>query len=283
MDDFTFNIGSSYVASALGSSALGSFRKRKRTAGAAFDEFFVREPSKIEDRRVVATQTLRLDCDFISINVGKDEFSRTFQVHEYVICDASEFFRNSMKDEWSSMRDDPRVISLPEDDPDAFALYRTWAYTGKLAIRPELPFSPETSQERDAHYSTLAYAYVLGERLLDIAFKNAIADVYVMNARGIDGARSHYPTNDDVRTLYEGTGPESPIRKFLVDVWVCRGRHDWLEGDDDVLPREFLVAVMRELLRLKRGDGRSDSMSRPWKSTHEQYHDQGSQMEVIEL
>lgn len=227
---------------------------------------------------------LRLDCEFITIHIGQDEHKRTFHVHEDVICDASEFFRNNMKPEWSSMRDNPRVISLPDDDPDAFALYRTWIYSGKLAISPDVPFSAETADERDAHYSTLAYAYVLGERLLDIAFKNAIADVYVLNARGHEGMRSQYPTRDDIRTLYDGTGPGSPIRRLLVDIWVCRGKVEWLEEDDDILPREFLISTLRELLRLKKGaDGKTESMSRPWKLNHEQYHDKRGSSSSLDL
>jgi hypothetical protein len=179
-----------------------------------------------------------------------------------------------MKDAWTSMKDETRVIELPNDNPDAFALWRTWIYTEKLAILPETPFSLDATDERSAHYAVLAHAYVLGEMILDVPFMNAIADVYVLNARGADGVRAHYPTNEDIGVLYDGTSPDSPIRKLLIDIWMCRGKLEWLdtELDDPVLPREFLVEVMREVLKLKKGR-EGEMLSRPWKMTHEQYHD----------
>ena len=53
-----------------------------------------------------------------------------------------------------------------------------------------------------------------------------------------------------------------------------RGKEEWLnqEMEEGVLPREFLVEVMRELLGAKRArDG--ETLSRPWKMNHVQYHD----------
>lgn len=213
-----------------------------------------------------ANGTHRLDCDFITVAVGQDELKVSFKVHEHAICDRSEFFRNSMKPEWSSMRADPRVIELPEDDPDAFSLYRTWVYSGKLAILPDKDCDLNSTTER---YHTLAYAYVLGERLLDTDFKNAIADAYVLYARGIPPSRRYYPSNEEIRIIYEGTREESPIRQLLVDIWYCRGKAEWLEKDAD-LPREFLTNVVRELLRVRVS---VENLSRPWKNSHEQYHE----------
>lgn len=206
--------------------------------------------------------------------MGKDDSQRSFKIHEHVICDHTEYFHIHMKDTWTAMKDESRVIELPNDNPDAFALWRTWIYTGKLAILPEPPFPLEAMDDRAAHYAVLAHAYVLGEMILDIPFMNAIADVYVLNARGVDGARAHYPTNEDIGVLYDGTSPDSPIRRLLVDIWMYRGKVEWLdrEMEDAALPREFLVEVMRELLKLKKAR-EGETMSRPWKMTHEQYHD----------
>lgn len=74
--------------------------------------------------------------------------------------------------------------------------------------------------------------------------------------------------------LYDGTAPDSPIRKLLVDIWLYRGKPEWLEREveEGVLPREFLVEVVRKLLEVKRVR-EGETMSRPWKMTHEQYHD----------
>jgi hypothetical protein len=215
----------------------------------------------------------------ITIKVGKDEPQRSFKVHIDVINDHTDYFRSHMNFDRTlngdgSTADAACVISLSDHDPEAFALWRTWIYTGKLAILPETPFPPESVDERTAHYSILAHAYVLGDYLVDVAFMNAIADVYVLNARGIDNTRALYPSNEEIGVLYDGTSPDSPIRKLLVDIWMYRGKVEWLEKETEegILPREFLVEVVRELLKLKKLK-EGETMSRPWKMTHRQYHD----------
>ena len=171
-----------------------------------------------------------------------------------------------MKPEWASVRPDPRIIDLPDDDAAAFGLYMQWLYSRKLPILPDSPESSGTSAEG---YHTLAWAYVLGERLMDNEFKNAISDAYVLYARGSTPAKCHYPCNEEIRIIYEGTSEKAPIRKLLVDIWCCRGKYEWIENDSD-LPKDFLVGVMKALLKGRRSN---ENISRPWKTAHEQYHD----------
>lgn len=185
-----------------------------------------------------------------------------------------------MKPEWASMRDDPRIVELPDDDPEAFAMYRTWLYSGKLPVLSDESECPnedatstsigwESSADASNKYHTLAYAYVLGERLMDVPFKNAIADTYVLYARGIAPARRHYPSNEEICIIYDGTRSDSPIRRLLVDIWYSRGKLEWLQTDDE-LPADFLKAVVKELLRVRVS---VENLSRPWKNNHLQYHD----------
>jgi hypothetical protein len=215
----------------------------------------------------------------ITIKVGKDEPQRSFKVHIDVINDHTDYFRSHMNFDRTlngdGSTDEACIISLSDHDPEAFALWRTWIYTGKLAILPETPFPSDSVDERTAHYSVLAHAYILGDYLVDTPFMNAIADVYVLNARGIDNTRALYPSNEEIGVLYDGTSPDSPIRKLLVDIWMYRGKVEWLEkeAEEGILPREFLVEVVRELLKLKKLK-EGETMSRPWKMTHQQYHDQ---------
>lgn len=201
----------------------------------------------------------------ITVTIGQEEEKESFYVHEFAICDRSEFFRNAMKPEWASARSDPRVIDLPDDDPAAFALYMSWMYTRHLPV-----LAPESEPGSTEGCHTLAYAYVLGERLLDISFKNAIADAYVLYARGSAPAKRYYPGNEEIRIIYEGTRESSPIRKLLVDIWCCRGKHEWIEQDADLLPKDFLVEVTKALLKLRTS---VENLSRPWKNAHDQYHD----------
>ncbi|KAF2007736.1 hypothetical protein P154DRAFT_419660, partial [Amniculicola lignicola CBS 123094] len=200
----------------------------------------------------------------IEVVVGQDPDKKSFHVHELAICDRSEFFRNAMKPEWASQRQDGRIVELPEDDPEAFSFYMIWLYSGRIPTLPD-PHVPPTSES----HHTLAYAYVLGERLLDNDFKNAIADTYVLYARGMPPAKRFYPSNEEIRVIYEGTRESSPLRKLLVDIWACRGKHEWIENDPD-LPKDFMVEITKALLKARTN---FDSVSRPWKNAHEQYHD----------
>ncbi|KAF2661610.1 hypothetical protein K491DRAFT_687382 [Lophiostoma macrostomum CBS 122681] len=242
--------------------------------------------SAIKDTRITQAQALRLNCPTITLLVGPPPTAEAFYIHEHAICDRSPFIASAMKPEWATLRPDPRTIELPEDDPAAFSLYMTWLYSGKLPILPTSASSSTStststtipaltdSLDPDAAegHHTLAYAYILGERLLDASFKNAISDAYVLYARGSPPARRMYPSNEDIRIIYEGTSESAPIRKLLVDIWTCRGKHEWIEADPD-LPREFLVEVTKGLLKVRTS---VENLSRPWKTAHEQYHEKGS-------
>ncbi|KAH7138018.1 hypothetical protein B0J11DRAFT_513407 [Dendryphion nanum] len=267
-------------------------RKRVSTGTSIKDE-----ASEILDRRVKPSKALDLSGQLITVIVGpdsddndeeskdlQDELQETFYVHQHAICAASPFFANAMKPEWASSRPDPRTITLPEDDPAAFSIYMSYLYAKELPILNESTASQPTTPEGkyrdiDNGYHNLAYAYVLGERLMDPAFKNAIIDAYVLYARGSPPAKRCYPSNEEIRILYEGTHEDSPIRKLLIDIWTARGKWEWVQMDPD-LPNEFLMEVTKGLLKSREGSdgggslrGGREGLSRPWKLTHEQYYE----------
>lgn len=229
-----------------------------------------REPSKISDKRIKVARGIRLNCQVIQVTVGPEDNKEIFYVHEDAICDRSAFFRNAMKPEWASQRPNPRLVDLPDDDAAAFALYLQWVYSRQLPIIPDGPGADSSSIDGNP---ILAYAYVLGERLMDIDFKNSIVNAYVLFARGTPPEKRAYPSNEEIRILYDGTPEGAPIRKLLIDIWCCRGKHDWLEGDAD-LPQDFLIQVTKGLLMAR---PTPDNLSRPWKASHVQYHERSEQ------
>ncbi|KAF2737958.1 hypothetical protein EJ04DRAFT_79841 [Polyplosphaeria fusca] len=190
--------------------------KRKRLSYNVPDETQI---SAIKETRLPQSEALRLDCKTIEIRVGSEEehLQRSFHIHEFAICDRSPFFMNAMKPDWAENRPDPRVIELPEDDPAAFALYMQWIYTRKLPVLPEDENSSSSASPSDG-FPTLAYAAVLAERLLDNEFKKAITDAYVLFARGPTLMTRRYPSNEDIRIIYEGTNENASIRKLLLDI-----------------------------------------------------------------
>jgi hypothetical protein len=68
----------------------------------------------------------------VTIQVGLESNDAKIVAHESFLTMRSEFFRRAMNGAWEEA--DTRVVKLPEDDPDIFALYINYVYTAQLAI-----------------------------------------------------------------------------------------------------------------------------------------------------
>ncbi|KAF2242157.1 hypothetical protein BU26DRAFT_405911, partial [Trematosphaeria pertusa] len=110
----------------------------------------------------------------------------------------SEFFRAASKPEWTGPS--PKLVQLTDVDPAVFKAYMQWLYTKKVA------------QIDGLH---LARCYVLGEKLMDVAFQNAVMDAILDRAMRED----LYPSSGFTRIIFQGTTKSSPARKVLVDFW----------------------------------------------------------------
>jgi hypothetical protein len=161
-------------------------------------------------------------------------------IHQAVLRSSSEYFKRAMRPEWSSQRPEPHSSSFCDDDPGVFRLYGHWVYFRTLPIS-------HTMDPADI-FVELARAYVLGEKLIDAKFKDAIIDTFVAVGAGM----SYNPSGRCVNILYEGTPEGSPARKTVVDA--CgRYAHDsqsWIEGFEKC-PKEFLIDAVVELGRRK--------------------------------
>lgn len=128
-------------------------------------------------------------------------------------------------------------IALKEEDPEVFEVYLYWLYFETLPVRNDSPGS-----EGNAEYAQLAKAYVLGELLQDVNFKDAVLDAILIktNSKASDG-QTWFPFGPAFRYIYEGTPESSAARRLLVDLYTYHGHGDWLKGwADKDLPKEFL-------------------------------------------
>jgi hypothetical protein len=94
----------------------------------------------------------------------------------------SKFFKSSLKPEWTSMKDNLDTIGMCENEVDMVKLYVNWLYTNKVPIDSYQP-GDETShetivQETEKVYLALIEAYTFGAKVLDIAFQNAIVEIF---------------------------------------------------------------------------------------------------------
>lgn len=105
--------------------------------------------------------------DMITVSVGSDDVH--YPVHEDVVRKSSKFFDNAMKPEWAKARPNPRVVDLSDEDPRIFQIYLHWMYFKTI---PSVYTTIATNWNPE--YVQLSSCYIMGEKLVDSAFKNAV-------------------------------------------------------------------------------------------------------------
>jgi hypothetical protein len=161
-------------------------------------------------------------------------------VHEDIITARSLFFKKALSGNWKEAED--RMVKLPEDDPMTFRRYVHLLYTNALTVQLEQVSDPYG-------YVHLGRLYVLAEKIQDIKTKNAVIEAVLLATRQkrIDG-RCYYPGIGIISLIYAGTGPRSPMRKLLVDLYTDQGLSEWLMRACHEWPSDFTRELAIQLL-----------------------------------
>ena len=176
------------------------------------------------------------------------------KVHRGVLCKSSKFFQNAVKPEWTHQEE--RVINLPEDLADTVISYVKWLYCDKLAISQVLPpdaLTPEKkTEEKDKIYVLLAQAYIFGEKMMDVKYKNAVMKVIY----GLTNAFSKSMGSQSVCILYDGTPSGSPLRRFIAENTAHKAWHDSEKEVGwgiyfDKCPKEALADALRTMVKIR--------------------------------
>ncbi|KAK1249986.1 hypothetical protein MKX08_009989 [Trichoderma sp. CBMAI-0020] len=179
----------------------------------------------------------------IAVTVGSPN-PVTFYVHEHLICRTSAYFKRAMNAYWQTSA--TGSVTLQEEDPDVFEVYQHWLYFEKLAVQNDKP-----GLEGNIEYVQLAKAYVLGEMLQDVNFKDAVLDAILIKSRSkASDGRTWFPVGPAIRCIYEGTPASSAARRLLVDLYTYHGCGDWLTkwANKDDLSKEFLLDLAVAIL-----------------------------------
>ncbi|KAF2827201.1 hypothetical protein CC86DRAFT_257742, partial [Ophiobolus disseminans] len=102
-----------------------------------------------------------------------------------------------------------------DEDLTVVEIYFKWLYSRNL---------PVSNHTDHVQYSRL---YVLGEKLMNEAFQNAVIDDYAEASH----AQDEWPTRSAVRVIYDGTTTESPARRLLIDMYCWHGDEKWVDND----------------------------------------------------
>lgn len=193
------------------------------------------------------------------LSVEPDGEGDTFYVHESILCASSEYFRTITRLQWTDLESKPIILNT--ENPSVFKSYFQWLYTQKVMYGA----SDFTKTEKWIH---LANSYVLGEKLIDRRYQNAVLDTILSYCI----ERGTFPSNVVVRIIYRGTPPSSPARRLLVDFWTWEATLVWsgLGRLIEATCSEFVEDLISALI-LRRSRPLKDTL-RPWTSQPESYH-----------
>lgn len=176
-----------------------------------------------------------LGSELVFFDVGNAPSTR-FALHAQPVQEHSEFARLALEKEWKEAQE--RVIPLPDDDPEVFKLYQQWIYYKRIFSTP----STSSAKADSGAYPVLVKAYLLGQKLLDGNFKDAMIDCIV--------EKLYTSATFDIKLtslVYDATPPKSPLRKLLLDIYVWCGDPTWLDEEQlgEFVNAEFAVELSK--------------------------------------
>ncbi|RAK77502.1 BTB/POZ domain-containing protein [Aspergillus fijiensis CBS 313.89] len=178
----------------------------------------------------------------IEIVVGDEQ--KIYNVHEGLVRASSPFFEKALAGEWKESAQ--RTIQLRDDEPEIVALYIHWLYCGKLAV-----CCGEPGRIPNSEYLDLVKAYVLGDKILDTLFQDAIVDAIVESRRSTgQDETSSYPFGEALEYAYNRLAETAPILELFVDMYVSDAHSSWLHkiADSTTVPQPFLLRLASKLL-----------------------------------
>jgi hypothetical protein len=206
----------------------------------------------------------------VQVIVGLD-YCKTFIAHRDLITSRSRFFAKALRtyDQdgegnilWAEGEDG--VVKLPKDDPDVFANYLHLIYfnivpihaevNGEITTLPRKQFRQALEDSIEDEHGALCKLYVLCEKLGDLRSKALLITAFVEAVNIVrQDIRRYNPSPATIKTLYEGTMDNDPLRKFCVDCYAIKAGNDWFEGDSaENYNKQFLFDIMVKMAEIRK-------------------------------
>lgn len=151
-------------------------------------------------------------------------------LHKDAASTNSVFFRKACSGSFKEAS--TKIISLPETDPEIFAIYSHWIYSSEV----DVPDVDKPGTAGSVARRQLAALYILADHLDDKSLRNAVVDEYLTSSRDASSG----PGPNTVKLVWSETPDNCKFRNLVLDFFVTR--HDngiWLERDRDNLPAAF--------------------------------------------
>ena len=155
------------------------------------------------------------------------------------------------------MVDNP--IKLPEEDPEIFNEYLRNVYgcelkSGKKSVATK--------------FTSLARVYILAEKLGDLQSANEIVDEIIRFSED----ENNVPDSSCVTIIMAQTTRTSPLRQLMIDIYAHEASEEvFVQEDDETLPHDFLLAVSKEMVKLRDGDTSKITLSDQHKCHYHQH------------
>ncbi|KAK4624533.1 hypothetical protein CLAFUW4_06224 [Fulvia fulva] len=167
----------------------------------------------------------------IDVVVGSNNTTRTFTVHQGVLCFYSGYFKTTLSAEASE-----GAIKLPNEDPAIFDTFSLWLYTRRFVN----PVGEDDVTRLGIKKLTILWLFA--EKHQIPLLQNEVLNFIHKKL----GAERHSLVTD-LQYLYEHTKPDSPLRLYYIQALVRRGSASMALAPDKLSrwPRAALVDVMR--------------------------------------
>ena len=174
----------------------------------------------------------------VLVTVG--EAKQHFYVHEPLLRASSQFFDAALNKQWQEGQ--TRVVDLPESDPETFKIYANWLYSGTLLVDDELAVP---AAEKDI-WDLMVKAYILGDRLCDKDFKDAVTDGAAQECLREYEGETFAIGPEPCRWLFGNSTPGVSFRRLIVRYLAAFVDLSIIKEDE---PSALLHAIIQEMNR----------------------------------
>lgn len=209
----------------------------------------------------------------ISVVVGKNS-SDPFNVHESLLVSSSEFFKAALSADWKEDR--LEVLHLSCLKPVNFQIYLDWLYGSgdvdiDLVVTASLAdFGVPAPGEGDLRVvDRLCELWILGDYLLDNAFKNAV--IKTILCLGVTNSRMILPNT--VQRIVDGTLTDSGLCRWLLDHLASVLTPNDLEKIEHILPQKVLLPLLKRMISGRRCPPMAGNSCHPQVSHCQKYYE----------
>lgn len=180
--------------------------------------------------------------DLVTVRVGRAPHIKEYSIHQGLLAHHSTVFTSMLL---GTARTRSKTLALLDVDPTVFETVKYWLYTSKFWA-PGATADGKIPFDDGAILQLYFFANDNGMQQL----QNAAMTLFFQK-----NVQDWAVAITQARAVYVRTRPDSPLRRFLVDIVAETWGFKTLKEDQAKLPKDFLVDVLVKLRDAKRAPG----------------------------